>query len=218
MGEAVPTQPAGAAPPTTCLLALLGVFNDQHLRSRAWRVAGAYALFASLWILFSDRVLRAFMSDPELLLQVSLYKGLGFVAATSLMLLILNCRVFGQIEGSQQALITHKIEIERFKRLYAALSQVNESILRIPGRDELFPKVCETLTMQGGFLMAWIGWCEPESRRIVPVARAGDENGCLDHVPFDLEGRSEDQGLGGVFREGRSSICNDLRHDPPTHA
>src|SRR4029077_13005605 len=67
-------------------------------------------------------------------------------------------------------------ELARLARLYAALSQVNQAIVRMPTRDELFQKVCRILVEHGGFHMAWISWHHPESHQLVPVAVWGDEN------------------------------------------
>jgi len=54
----------------------------------AWHIAGAYALVASAWILFSDRVVEA-LGDQTFL---QTYKGLGFVAVTALLLYVLVLR------------------------------------------------------------------------------------------------------------------------------
>lgn len=74
------------------------------LRSRSWWVAGSYALFATLWILFSDMALSALVPRPDLLVTLSLYKGLGFVTVTSLLLALLMRRAFGALEDAHEAL------------------------------------------------------------------------------------------------------------------
>ncbi|MHB8810527.1 MAG: PAS domain S-box protein [Desulfobulbaceae bacterium] len=45
-----------------------------------------YACFATLWILFSDRLLGALVTEHDTLLAVSILKGFFYVAATSLLL------------------------------------------------------------------------------------------------------------------------------------
>ena len=50
------------------------------------RVALAYALFGSLWILLSDRLLAAFTSDIVTLNRLQTYKGWAFVAASALLI------------------------------------------------------------------------------------------------------------------------------------
>ncbi len=53
------------------------------------RVALFYALFGGLWILFSDRLLMALVSDPELLTRIQTYKGWAFVAGSALLIYLL---------------------------------------------------------------------------------------------------------------------------------
>lgn len=46
----------------------------------------AYAAFAGLWILLSDRVMGLLIADPGTLVWASMLKGWFFVAVTSLLL------------------------------------------------------------------------------------------------------------------------------------
>lgn len=189
----------------------------RYLRSRAWWIAGFYALFATLWIYFSDTALAALFPDPELMIQVSMYKGLGFVAITTGMLLLMMRGAFGALEDGYQALKEHEIEIGRLKSLYAALSQISQAIVWTPDRDELLRKVCRVLVEHGGFHMAWIGWHSPETRQILPVAEWGDASGYLKNIEVYSDERPEGRGpTGTAFREDRPYICNDLRRDPAT--
>lgn len=111
----------------------------------------------------------------------------------------------------------HEKEIERMSRLYAALSQVNQAIVWSPTRDELFRKVCRVLVEDGGLRMAWIGWHDPETHRLMPVAEFGDKFGDLQGVEVYADDRPEGRGPSGTtFRSGRPYICNDLLNDPAT--
>lgn len=188
-----------------------GVFWPLHLRSRAWWIAGVYALVATLWIYYSDRALSALIEDPDRLLRISVFKGFAFVTVTTLMLFLMIRRAFRRIEDGYVALQIHEIEIERLKRLYAALSQINQAIVWSPDRNELFQKICDTLTVDGGFRMVWIGWPDAESSRLVPVAESGDVNGYLKRLGIYSEESSDQHDSSSIaFREGRSHICNDL--------
>ncbi len=106
-------------------------------------------------------------------------------------------------------------EIERLSRLYDALSQVNQAIVRVKTRAELFQKVCAALVERGGFRMAWIGWHDPETQLLVPVAECGDEGGYLQSIKIYADDRPEGRGPAGMaFREGRPYISNDMFNDP----
>ena len=108
-------------------------------------------------------------------------------------------------------------EIARLNRLYAALSQVDQAIVWTRTREELFGKVCRVLVEQGGFDMAWVGWCDVESRRLVPVAVHGDENAYLQSTAIYTDDRPEGRGPSGTaFRMGRPFVCNDMFNDPAT--
>ena len=52
----------------------------------AWRIVLIYALFACLWILFSDRTVALLFHDPATITMVSLVKGWLFVGVTSFLL------------------------------------------------------------------------------------------------------------------------------------
>ena len=59
-----------------------------HMKPRrmALRISLAYGLFAALWILLSDRALVVFVSDPQAVSRLSIYKGWAFVAVTGFLL------------------------------------------------------------------------------------------------------------------------------------
>ena len=53
------------------------------------RIAFIYAAFGGLWILLSDSLLAAFVTDPETITRIQTYKGWGFVAASALLIFLL---------------------------------------------------------------------------------------------------------------------------------
>lgn len=108
-------------------------------------------------------------------------------------------------------------EILRLSRLYAALSQINQSIMRLPDRNRLFHEICRHLVDSGGFRVAWIGLHDPTTCQIVPVAHAGSE---ADYVK-SIEIYSDDRPQGHsptalAFRSGKAHVCNDMFDDPAT--
>jgi PAS domain-containing protein len=52
----------------------------------AVRTALVYALIGAVWILLSDQVLRAFVSDPARIHRLEVYKGWVFIGITALLL------------------------------------------------------------------------------------------------------------------------------------
>ncbi len=109
----------------------------------------------------------------------------------------------------------HERELDRLTRLYAALSHINQSIVWTTAREELFQKVCRILVEQGGFHMAWIGWHNPETQQIAPVAAWGDEDNYSRNIRVYADDRLEGRGpTGRAFRSGEPYICNDILNNP----
>jgi PAS domain S-box-containing protein len=108
-----------------------------------------------------------------------------------------------------------QVGIARVSTLYAALSQINHALVRIPAPEELFQAVCRALVEQGGFSVAWVGWHDPETQRLVPVATAGDDEGDLQRVAIYADERPEGRGPSGLaFRTGQAQVSHDLLADP----
>jgi len=108
-------------------------------------------------------------------------------------------------------------EISQLSRLYAALTQINKAIIWLPDREELFNKLCQILVEEGGFHMAWVGWNNPETHLISPVASFGDVNGYLNSIKvYTDETDSGNEPASLAFRSGQPCICNNLLADPAT--
>lgn len=53
------------------------------------RISSIYAVFGGLWVLLSDTLLSALVTDPETITRIQMYKGWGFVAASALVIFLL---------------------------------------------------------------------------------------------------------------------------------
>ena len=113
------------------------------------------------------------------------------------------------------ALKQQEREIARLARLYAALSHINRAIVWVATREALFEAICQALVAHGGFRMAWIGWYDPATQRIVPVAECGDESHHLEVTTVSGADQPNGRGpTGTAFRSGKPCICNDAANDP----
>jgi PAS domain S-box-containing protein len=111
----------------------------------------------------------------------------------------------------------HERELERLNRLNAALSHVNQAIIRAPERIDLFQRICRALVDEGGFGMVWVGWHTPGNPKIVPQAAWGGNVDHLHGISIYVDERAEGGGPSGTaFREGRPYFCNDVFDDPHT--
>lgn len=68
------------------------------------RIALLYAAFASLWIFASDKLVAITLSDPELIVRVSMFKGFVFVLVTAWLLYLLAQRLVVQTAGNDRQL------------------------------------------------------------------------------------------------------------------
>lgn len=189
--------------------------SDLNLRTRALWIACGYAIGAGLWIYFSDQTLAFFIHDPAVLVQVSVYKGWGFVGITALLLFFLIRRTFIAIEKGCLELQEHEAQFERLNRLFLVLSQINQEIVRTDSREVLFERICRFLVHLGRFDLAWIGWHDEKSGTLIPVAGTGmDEN-----FPKTIETNPGDASMptGPALRAlqtGETVICHESPPDP----
>ena len=101
-------------------------------------------------------------------------------------------------------------EINRLNRLLDVLGQVNKTVLHCRSREELFAAACRLVVERGKVDIAWIGWHDPVTARITPVASFGDGANFLSAADFWADGRPEGQANPGkAVREGRPSCCNE---------
>lgn len=108
--------------------------------------------------------------------------------------------------------------LERLTRIYAALSQCNQAIVRSKNEAELFPQVCRDAVQFGGMRMAWIGMKDEASQMIKPVAAFGSGMEYLEKIEISAAAdTSTGHGpTGTAIRENRPVWCQDFQHDPIT--
>jgi PAS domain S-box-containing protein len=121
-----------------------------------------------------------------------------------------------------EAHLDHQREMERLSRLYAALSALNQTIVRVRSRDELFREICRIVAERAGFRLGWVGWHDPRTHAVLPIARAGKDADYVDQINIYADDRPEGRGpTGTCIREGRVCVFNDFVNDPraaPWHA
>jgi diguanylate cyclase (GGDEF)-like protein/PAS domain S-box-containing protein len=108
--------------------------------------------------------------------------------------------------------------LERLTRLYAALSQCNQAIVRSKCEAELFPQICRDAVEFGGMKMAWIGTLDEANQRIKPVAAFGSGVEYLEGIQISVAA-DDPHGLGPTgtaIRENRPVWCQDFQHEPIT--
>ena len=111
----------------------------------------------------------------------------------------------------------YKAELERMNCLYSTLSLINQAIVHLQDRQQLFDRICEIAVEMGGFLLATISMVDEQSQQVIPVAVHGTHAAYLRQAPMYADLRPEGMGpTGQSIRNNRPYICNDFLNDPAT--
>ena len=105
--------------------------------------------------------------------------------------------------------------IVRLNRIYAVLSGINTTIVRVREENELFNEACRIAVEYGKFTFAWLGKLDADSQQMTPVARAGRDDGYLAQI--NLSAREDSPGscvlTARALTEAKPVICNDIASD-----
>src|SRR5206468_1683670 len=77
--------------------------------------------------------------------------------------------------------------IARLNRIYAVLSGINSTIVRVREREELLREACGIVVRAGGFRLAWLGLVDAEANRVKPVAWEGVGEDYIGMIPLGLD-------------------------------
>ena len=105
--------------------------------------------------------------------------------------------------------------IRKLNRMYAALSNMNQLIVREKQPRAMLEAACGIAVKGGEFRMAWIGMPDETARFLKPVASAGAVIGYLGTMDIDLKDAERNAGSSALaLLTGVHQICNDIRSDP----
>ena len=111
-----------------------------------------------------------------------------------------------------------KREIARLNRFYRLISEVSHVLVHHKNRTTVFAEICRVLRDCGQFRLVWIGWLDPATRLLAPLAVAGDDHGYVAqlHISTSPDVPAGQGPAGTAFREGHVVVCNDFFADPTT--
>lgn len=164
-------------------------------------------------------VLDHFLSPPGAPAEYSLFnRTVGILVLWITMLLLSRVERERERRDAEEALRESEARrrLQHENSLYEALSQTNQAIVRVTDRETLFREICRIAVEHGKLRMAWIGWLDPETLRVIPVVSFGEGRDYLDRVRlFADPQRPEARGLAGTaVQEERIYICNDFSDTP----
>ena len=102
--------------------------------------------------------------------------------------------------------------IKRLTRLYAVLSNINSTIVRVHEPMDLFNEVCRIVVEYGKFKMAWVGLIDSSGAYVEPVAYYGVEKHMLpqERIFIDDAASNEAEGINKAVRNKELVIVNDI--------
>ena len=107
--------------------------------------------------------------------------------------------------------------LKHLNRLYAMVTGISTSMVRVRDRADLFNRSCQTAVEHGEFEMAWIAVIDHNQNRIVPVAWAGDDEPAMTAIKGHFassEGTLEGKTLAArAIRDRAPAVANDVQHD-----
>ncbi len=105
-------------------------------------------------------------------------------------------------------------KIRNLNRVYALLSNINQTIVRTFDRDKLFNETCRIAIEDGEFYMAWIGLVNSKTNKVEVVVSCGNTGTYLNNINIDLNDKKLGSGLiGQAIKQGTTFFSNDIEHD-----
>jgi diguanylate cyclase (GGDEF)-like protein len=107
--------------------------------------------------------------------------------------------------------------LKHLNRLYAMVTGISASMVRVRDREDLFNRSCQTAVEHGEFEMAWIAVIDHNENRIVPVAWAGDDEPAMSAIKGHFasgEGTLKGKTLAArAIRDRAAVVANDVQRD-----
>ena len=104
--------------------------------------------------------------------------------------------------------------IRRLNRVYAVLSNINQTIVRVREPQALFDEACGIAIRDGGFRLAWLVTLDDHTQESRIAAHAGEGADFLKDLRFSLKDEPLGRGpTGTALREGSHVIVNDISRD-----
>lgn len=111
-----------------------------------------------------------------------------------------------------------EVRVHHVSRLYAALGQANEAVIRAAHADRMIAGVCEAAVAVGGLALAWVGWIDRSTQTVRPQAWYGPGREALRHLVLPLQAQDPSQPadpVANALQTGVPCWCQDYLADPP---
>lgn len=166
-------------------------------------------------ILKSSDIPIVFLSshtEPDIVMKTEGITSYGYVVKNS-GIVVLDASIKMALKLFNEKLERSRAErqVLQLKNLYAALSQINQAIVRIGSTEELAGEVCRVAVDFGLLKFAWVGRHEPRTREISPLGYSGEPESIAREIRHSSDEAAEHPCLcGKAVRDGRAQVLNDL--------
>lgn len=125
-----------------------------------------------------------------------------------------NCALVRDITQRKEA----EARIVRLGKLYRALSEVNQAIVRMEEESLLFPLVCRMAVDFGDMALAAVSRADDDLKYLHPIVSYGKNQGYMDGIDLPLDSSLPDGNgpAARAFRENRNVIIQDYLHQEVT--
>lgn len=108
-------------------------------------------------------------------------------------------------------------KINRLTRVYAVLSEVNQTIVRIRDKRKLFDEICRIAVEFGKFKLVWLGELNENTLLVKPVAAKGVSEDYIDNLHISLtDPIYSDNPTALALRQSKFMVVNDFLNDSRT--
>ncbi|AFH50197.1 PAS/PAC domain protein [Ignavibacterium album JCM 16511] len=126
-----------------------------------------------------------------------------------------NARLVLANDITEQIIAEEKIK--RLTRVYAVLSEVNQTIVRVRDKKKLLNEVTRIAVEFGKFKLVWLGEFNENTLSVKPVAASGITEDYLDKLDISLaENESYSNPVKYVLNQNKFIIINDFQNDERT--
>jgi PAS domain S-box-containing protein len=177
----------------------------------ALRIALGYILLSAIWIVVSDHLLLTFFRDPDLITNYQTAKGWVFILLSGGLIFVLARReYFGWMQSAHA--------LADANRALRVLNACNHALVHFRDEQELLHAICQVITEEGGYRMAWVGYVIEDGgggSLVQPVAWYGFEDGYLEKKRITLDETTTDRGPSGeALRTRQPVVVRNILMDP----
>lgn len=116
-------------------------------------------------------------------------------------------------DGAMDVVVAAEV-LRRVNRTRHVVSLVSQAVIRAYDEEALYHEVCRFLVNSGGYLMAWVGLVDEETKAIRPVGHAGIEANFLQALKVTWSNDLGTGPTGEAVLEERPAVARNIPTDP----